>query len=432
MTGPKTCSYWLDTAPPFTGGADGGLDSRTDVAIIGAGFTGLSAALALRQRGVSVTVLEADRAIGAASGRNGGHCNNGLAHDYAALSAKLGRDRAGAYYRAHVAAVDTVERLARENDIDCDFRRPGRLKLAAKPEHFEKLARAYDVLRAEIDTDVELVAPGRIGDEIGSAAFHGGLIQTTSAQLHVGKFGVGMAHAAARAGARIHEHTPVTDILRRPGGGWRVVTPRGEIVADQVLIATGGGGTGGALRPLQWFRRRIVSVGSFIIATQPLDPTLLDRLFPNRRNYVTSKNIGNYFRTTTDNRLVFGGRARFAVSNPLSDLKSGRILEATLGRTFPELAGTRIDYCWGGMVDLTADRLPRAGQHDGLYYSMGYSGHGVQMATYMGERMAEVMVGRPQANPWADLDWPSIPGHLGKPWFLPLVGAYYRVQDILH
>jgi glycine/D-amino acid oxidase-like deaminating enzyme len=145
---------------------------------------------------------------------------------------------------------------------------------------------------------------------------------------------------------------------------------------------------------------------------------------------VTSKNVGNYFRATSDNRLLFGGRARFAMSNPRSDAKSGDVLRATLAQVFPELARVRVDYCWGGLVDITADRLPRAGEHEGLFYSMGYSGHGVQMSVHMGQVMAEVMNGRTDANPWG-LDWPAIPGHFGKPWFLPMVGAYYRVLDIL-
>ncbi|MBJ7445876.1 MAG: FAD-binding oxidoreductase, partial [Sphingobium sp.] len=242
------------------------------------------------------------------------------------------------------------------------------------------------------------------------------------------RFGVGLAEAAARAGARIYEGAEVTG-LDRTADGWRVTSSRGIVSAKQVLVATGGAP---AMGPFGFFRRRIVSVGSFIIATEPLDDALIDRLLPGRRNYVTSKNIGNYFRLAPDNRLIFGGRARFAISDPRSDMKSGRILEDTLGAIFPALKGVGIDHVWGGMVDLTADRLPRAGETDGLYYSMGYSGHGVQMATHMGQQMARVMSGEPDANPWGHLDWPSVPGHFGKPWFLPLVGLWYKWQDVIH
>ena len=424
----KLDSYWLDTAPAFGGGLRGDVDARADVVVIGGGFTGLSAALSFARRKASVVVLEAGRVAGEASGRNGGQCNSGLAHDYATLAARLGPQQARAYYRAHAEAVDAVERLTVEEAIACDFRRCGRLKLAAKPEHFEKIAQAYEILRDEVDPNVTLVPPEAIRDEVGSDAFFGGMIQTTSAQLHVGKFGVGLAEAAARHGARIHERTPVTRLQRLSGRRYRVTTPRGTIDAGQVLVATGATTQG----PFGWFRRRIVPVGSFIVVTEPLQPAVLDRLVPKRRNYVTSKNIGNYFRVTPDSRLLFGGRARFAMSNPRSDLKSGAVLRAGLAEIFPELAEVRIDYCWGGLVDMSADRLPRAGEHDGLFYAMGYSGHGVQMSVGTGQAMAEVMEGHAEANPWRDLSWPAIPGHFGKPWFLPLVGAYYRVQDALH
>jgi len=424
----KLTPYWLDTAPPFAGAVQGEVGGRADVVVIGGGFTGLSAAHALVKRGASVSVLEAGRVVGEASGRNGGHCNNGLAHDYASLARNLGAERARAYYRAHTEAVDAVERLVADEAIDCGFHRPGRMKLAAKPEHFEKIARAYETLRAEVDQDVELVPPERIRDEVGSDAFHGGMIQTRSAQMHVGRFGVGLAEAAARAGARVHEQAAVTGLQRLSGSRWRVTSERGTLEADQVFVATGATTRG----PFGWIRRRIVPVGSFIVVTEPLEPAQLDRLIPKRRNYVTSKNIGNYFRPTPDGRLLFGGRARFAISNPREDAKSGRVLQAALAEVFPELAGVRIDYCWGGLVDMTADRLPRAGERDGLFYAMGYSGHGVQMSVGTGQRMAEVMQGRADANPWRELAWPSIPGHFGKPWFLPLVGAYYRVQDALH
>jgi glycine/D-amino acid oxidase-like deaminating enzyme len=424
----KLDSYWLDTAPPFTSGEQEPVSGRVDVAVVGGGFTGLSAALALARRGASVVVFEAGRVIGEASGRNGGQCNSGLAHDYGSLAARIGAERARAYYRAYDAAVNTVEQIVAREGIDCDFVRCGKLKLAAKPEHYGKLARACELLAREVDPAVEMITPEKMRDEVGSDAFFGGLLQKTSAQMHVGKFGVGLAEAAVRRGARIVEHAPVTEIKRQGDGSYELTSARGSVRATQVLLASGSTRTG----PFSWVRRRLISVGSFIITTEPLDPALLDHLLPNRRGYVTSKNVGNYFRTTADNRLVFGGRARFAMSNPRSDEKSGRVLRKTLAATFPELADARIDYCWGGLVDMTADRLPRAGQRDGVFYSLGYSGHGVQMSVHMGELMADIMAGKVEANPWRELDWPAIPGHFGKPWFLPFVGAYFRFQDLIH
>lgn len=424
----KLDSYWLDTAPEFRDGEQGPVEGHSDVVVIGGGFTGLSAALELATRSVSVTLLEAGRIAGQASGRNGGQCNTGVAQDFAALAASVGLEQARGFYRAYESAVQTVEAIVTQHRIDCDFVRCGKLKLAAKPKHFDKLARTYEVLHREVDQDIELIEPARTRSEVGSDAFHGGLLQRNGAQMHMGKFGVGLAQSAVRHGARIFENAAVTRTKRMDGGRYEIGSTRGVIRADKVLVATGPSRQG----PLQWFQQRMAPVGSFIVVTEPLSQTRLDALFPHRRNYVTSLNIGNYFRVTPDNRLLWGGRARFAMSDPRSDAKSGQVLQANLARYFPELGGTRIDYCWGGLVDMTVDRLPRAGQHDGLYYSMGYSGHGVQMSTHMGRVMADVMEGRAEANPWLALPWPPVPAHAARRWMLPLVGAYYRIQDILH
>ncbi|MGE0724670.1 MAG: NAD(P)/FAD-dependent oxidoreductase [Alphaproteobacteria bacterium] len=417
--------FWLDDAPRFSGGAGGPVEGRVDVAIVGGGFTGLSAALALARRGASVVVLESGRVAGEASGRNGGHCNNGLAGNFAAAVEKHGPERARQLYRAYDAAVDTVERIVAEEGIACDFRRGGKIRLAAKPGHYDMLARSHELLMQGTDTDVALVPRAEIAGEVGSDAFHGGLVQRRSAELHVGRFAAGLADAAARAGARIFEGAEVTALKRRQGTAHTVVTGRGTVDAGQVLLATGTSTHG----PFSWLRRRIIPIGSFVIATEPLDRATLDAVMPTRRTATTTRVIGHYFRTTPDQRLIFGGRARFAASNPKSDARSGRILEANLRTMFPQLADAVISHCWGGMIDMTKDRLPRAGMRNDVYYAMGYSGHGVQMSVHMGQAMAEVMGGNPDANPLRDLEWPAIVGHFGKAWFLPLVGAWFRFKD---
>jgi len=412
----KLASYWLDTSEPFGSAAAGPVHGTCDVAVIGGGLTGSSAALALAKKGARVVLLEAETIGHAASGRNGGMCNNGFAQDYGTLSAKLGKEVADRLYRAFDAGVDTVERLVEEEKIDCSFARTGKIKLAAKPEHYDKLARTQEVLAALSRAD--------LASEVGTERYYGGLIYRKSAGMHVGRFVRGLAEAAARRGVEILEHTPMTG-LRAAGGSHEIDTPKGRLRASQVLLASGISHMG----PLGWIRRRIVPVGAFLIVTEPLPIATLDRLLPRRRMAVDTKNLVNYFRTTHDNRLLFGGRARFAISNPTSDEKSGAILLAALHEVFPELRAVRIDYCWGGMVDMTRDRLPRAGERKGIYYSMGYSGHGTQMSTLMGTIMSEVMDGRTELNPWKEFAWPAIPGHFGPPWFLPLIGAFYRIKD---
>jgi glycine/D-amino acid oxidase-like deaminating enzyme len=424
----KMTPYWLDTAPPFASAVPGGPEGAVDVAVIGGGFTGLSAALALAKKGASVVVLEADRVANAASGRNGGMCNNGFAQNYAALSTTLGRERANLLYRAFDAGVDKVESIVREEGIDCDFRRVGKLKVAAKPEHYEKIVCAQELLSREVDPETRLIPPEQLRAEVGTDCYHGGLLYPKSANMHMGLYGQGLAEAASRHGARIYQNNPVTGLRRLGGQAHEVATPHGSVRANQVLLATGVSRIG----PLGWFKRRMVPVGAYIIATEPLSAEQLDRLMPGRRNVTDTRNFVSYFRVLPDNRLLFGGRARFSSrTDPASDAKSGAILRRSMVAVFPELAETRIDYCWGGMVDMTQDRLPRAGEHNGLFYSMGYSGHGTQMATYMGAIMAEVLNGRADLNPLAGAAWPAIPGYFGTPWFLPFVGAYYRYQDLV-
>jgi len=421
-------SYWLDTSEPFVSSSPEVPGGRYDVAVVGGGITGSAAALALAKKGARVIVCEAQTVGQAASGRNGGMCNNGFAQDYATMSQRIGTELANRLYLAFDAGVDTVERLVREESIDCDFVRAGKLKLAAKPEHYDKLARSQALLAASVDPNTRLVTKAELRDEIGSNRYHGGLIFEKSAGMHVGRYVRGLAKAAQTRGAHILEHTPVLGLEAESRSAYVLRTPRGEIRASQVLLASGISQVG----PFGWIRRRIVPVGAFLIVTEPLPQALLDQLLPTRRMATDTKNFVNFFRVTPDNRMLFGGRARFtATSNPGSDEKSGLILRQQMAAVFPELANVRIDYCWGGMIDMTANRLPRAGQRDGVYYSIGYSGHGTQMATLMGTLMAQIMDGHAGLNPWKDFDWPAIPGHFGKPWFLPFVGAWYRLKDIL-
>ena len=428
----KLDSYWTHSAPAFVP-ARRELPAQVDVAIVGGGFTGLSAALALAKRGASVAVFEAGERVAAeASGRNGGHVNNGLAVDYAEVAAKVGVDKARGWYQAYDAAVDTVARLVREEAIDCDFLRHGKLKLATRPNQMAALQRSADRLIADgVDPDVEILNAARVNAEVQSERFHGGLLYKRSGQMHMGRFAGGLASAAERHGAQIHTGANVQRLQRvGQGQAHRLQTARGSVTANQVLLATGASRHGG-YGSFGWLRRRIVPIGSFIVVTEPLGAERAQALLAGRRTYTTVANIHHYFRLTADHRLVFGGRARFAISSPQSDAASGEILRAGLAETFPQLGSVRIDYCWGGLVDMTQDRLPHAGEREGLFYAMGYSGHGTQMSVHMGECMAAVMAGDANANPWRGRDWPAIPGHFGPPWFLPAVGLYYRLKDRL-
>lgn len=417
--------YWQDTAAAFDAATPGPVEGRYDVAVVGGGFTGLSAARHLAKEGARVVLLEADRIGAGASSRNGGHVNSGLAHSYIDAKAQIGQERATAIYRALDDSVDTIERLVAEEGIDCNFRRAGKLKLASKPTHFDAISRNFEAVHREVDPATRLLTKADLKGEIGSEIFHGAMLSEKSAMMHMGRYVKGLADAAIRRGATIYETAPVT--ARRPvNGGHELTTPRGTVLANTVFAATGGYTAG----PFSYLKRRFLPIGSFIIATRPLTDSEVAATMPGNRTCTTSLNIGNYFRLSPDKRLIWGGRARFSArSDQQSDAKSGAILRQSLAQTFPHLAKVDIDYCWGGLVDMTKDRFPRAGFADGTYYAMGYSGHGAQLSTQMGIVMADIMLGRADRNPVAGLDWPAIPGYSGKPWFLPIVGAYYKFLD---
>ncbi|MCA2412040.1 NAD(P)/FAD-dependent oxidoreductase [Rhizobium leguminosarum] len=420
----KFLSYWHDTAPAFSGAEEGPVDGHYDVAVVGGGFTGLGAARQLAKAGAKVVVLEAEAVGWGASGRNGGHLNNGLAHSYLAAKAELGTERAIALYKALDDSIDSIEALIEEERIDCSFRRTGKLKLASKPQHFQAIARNFEAVHSEVDSDTALLSADDLKQEIGSP-FHGAMLSKKSAMMHMGRYVIGLAEAAKRHGATIFENAAVTS-HRQADRRHHLKTGRGSVTADAVLIATG------AYTPstFGYFRRRIIAVGSFIIATRPLTEAEIAATMPGNRTCVTSKNIGNYFRLSPDNRLIFGGRARFsATSDHGSDPKIAATLKASLAEIFPQLASVEIDYCWGGLVDITKDRFPRAGCHDGVWYAMGYSGHGAQLSTHLGMLIADAILGRPDCNPMKGLEWPAVPGHFGTPWFLPLVGMYYKMLD---
>ena len=423
----KFTPYWLDTSTPGPDRSTTELGGHVDVAVVGAGLTGLSAALHLARKGANVAVLERDTVAFGASGRNGGMATTGLSIGFRDGIARYGFPTASALFLAYNDAIDTVEKLVGEEGIDCDFTRTGKLNLAAKPGHYDGLRKTHDVLAERMDYETHLVPKAEIRSEIGSDHYHGAMVDPKGAGLHVGKFTRGLGEAAAKQGALIHEKAPVEQIRRLSGTKHELVTPRGTLQADQVLVAT----SGYTSRPFRWQQVRIAPVGSFIIVTEPLGKEVCDGLMPSRRMASDTKNLLYYFRITPDNRLLFGGRARFAMSNPQSDEKSGRILQQAMVSVFPQLAAARVDYCWGGLVDMSLDRMVHAGEHDGLFYSLGYSGHGVQMATHMGKQMAEYMDGAHDANPWRDLAFKRIPGHFGPPWFLPFAGAFYKALDVV-
>ena len=397
------------------------LPSSTDVAIIGGGYTGLSAARCLARRATDVTVLERHTVGWGASGRNGGFVLPGYKPEMEKLYHRLGAERAAAMFQLSLDGIAFLRDLIQQEDIACDFVPCGAITLAAKPGHVPALAESGRFLRERLGYQTELLTRAELAREIGSARYHGGLLDPGGCSLQPAKYVAGLAQAAARAGACLVEEAEVTRI-RRDRGRFEVTTSKGVIRAREVLAATNGY----TPRSLPGLRRRVIPIGSYQIATEPLDPALGRRLVPHGRVFSDTKNLLYYFRLSPDGRMVFGGRASFT---PTSHTRSAAILRAGMREVFPELADSPIDYTWSGKVAYPIDHLPHAGRLQGVHYAMGYCGHGVALATYLGARMGEVLAGSGEIPDLGTSSFRPVPLLFGVPWFLPFVGGYYRVRD---
>jgi len=424
----KEYPYWLDTlaGPANLQSEIKNLPSHADVVIVGAGYTGLSAARHLARAGVSVVVVEREQVGWGASSRNGGQVLTGLKVEAAALVERYGQSRARQLFEIATASMVRLETLIAEDAIACDYERSGHLCAAFKPAHFDAFREEQALLARVFDHPVHLVPRADQRVEIGSDAYYGVLVDERSGGLNPARFVQGLAAAARRHGAAIVTGVGVNAVDRH-ASGWRVRTTGGEIEAGDVLIATNGY-TNGASPALQ---RRFIPIGSYIIATEPLAESQAAGLLPRRRMAFDSKHFLYYFRVTPDRRLLFGGRAEFGRPDADTTRRAAAILHEGMTSVFPQLAGVRIDYAWGGNVAFTRDQMPRAGRLEGVYYAGGYCGHGVAMAAYLGEQIARRIAGEPIDHPLFDDHFPAIPLYSGDPWFLPLAGAYYHVKDWL-
>jgi len=424
----KEYPYWWDTLRKSeVRSQKSEVPERADVVVVGAGYTGLSAARRLAMNGASVLVLERETVGWGASSRNGGQVITGLRMDPETRVRRYGDARARELFDAATASIVHLEEVIAGESIDCEYERTGHIQAAWKPSHFEAFRAEQKLLADVFGHKVDLLARSEQRTEIGSDAYHGVLIDPRSAALNPARYVDGLAKAAARRGARIVTGVAV-DRLTRAGGAWRVTTGHGDIRARDVVLATDAY-SDRAARALQ---RRLVPVGSYIIATEPQPPALTAALLPNRRVAFDSKNVLFYFRLTDDHRVMFGGRAEF--TQPSSDTirRAAAILRRGLTRVFPQLESAAVEYAWGGNVAFARDQMPHAGRLDGAYTAAGYAGHGIAMATWLGDAIGRLASGEPIDPRQAALTkdpFPSIPFYTGRPWFLPLVGAYYKVMD---
>jgi len=423
-------NYWLTTVEMPKTDPSRALADTADVAVIGAGFTGLSAARTLAKSGAKVIVLEGETIGWGASSRNGGMVLTGMKLGVNQLISMYGREHTQRMYAASLASIDCVERLVAEESIACDFSRCGHLEVACKPAHFEDYARQVEVIRREFNHELRIVQRNELRSEIGSDIYYGGLVDETSVGLNPARYVAGLGAAAMRAGACVYEKTRVESIERETkqgAAGWKVRTARGSTWVREVFVGTSGY-TGKATPTLQ---KKIIPIGSYIIVTRVLSDALAHELSPRRRMIYDSKNYIYYYRLTPDQRLLFGGRAAFFPESGNSVRRSAEILRRGMVEVYPQLRDTEVEFVWGGTLDFAFDIMPHAGQIDGIYYALGYAGHGVAMATYQGHLMAQQIAGQKPDNPFEGIPFPGAPLGLynGKPWFLPFAGAYYKILD---
>jgi glycine/D-amino acid oxidase-like deaminating enzyme len=415
----KEQPYWWEEAAPAQSGTMP-LPAETDIAVVGAGYAGLSAALELARNNLRATVLERHGFGWGASTRNGGAVSSGIS---------IGRGLSGDRNRSDEAlrgAADAFTHLdaivAREN-IACHWEQRGRFVGAYTSKHYDNLARMVDVLNRETGARAVMLPRARQRQEIASDYYRGGMVIERSGKLHPALYYRGLLDAARRAGVMLCAHTAVHRIERHPGG-FALHTSAGRLNSREIAICTNGYTDDIAPK----LRRRIIPVASHIIATEPLPSDIASRLLPNGRTISDTKRVLCYYRMSPDGqRLIFGGRARFTA---VAATKSVPILHRFMVDRFPQLSKVKITHAWTGNVAFTFDFLPHMGVMDGMHYCIGCNGSGVAMMSYLGHSIGRKIVsGSNRMNAFDGHDFPVRAGYDGHPWFLPIVGAYYRARD---
>lgn len=414
-------SLWVETAMP--GPVLSRLEGRrrSEVAIIGGGFTGLSAALHLAMLGREVVLLEAHDIGWGASGRNGGQVNPGLKYGRAALQRLYGETLGRAMYDTAADAPAFLFSLIRRHGIACDALQAGTLRLAHTEASLAGLHDAHRTLAAEGHA-TRLLDAGEVATATGTSRYLAGLLDPRGGHVQPLSLCRGLARAALDAGATLHVHSRATS-LRREGDTWHIATSGGEVLARQVLLATDGYTE--SLKP--GLQQTILPVNSFQIATSPLPAAQRELILPGRPSVFDSRRLILYFRLAGD-RLVLGGRASFSVrDNRPADYA---VMRQVLEGLYPQLSPLRVDHAWAGRVSITRDRLPHLWEVEpGLHAALGYNGRGVAMAVRLGAIAAERIAEPARAIPFPTSPAPRFPGHRARQPVLHAAMLYHRLMD---
>ena len=396
------------------------------VAVIGAGYAGLSAALELARSGVEVLVLDAAEPGFGASTRNGGMVSGGVNVAKRYFSKPLSDAEAAPFLNDAAAAFSHIENLISRENMDCGWHKKGYFLGAWCNSHFDTMAKKVAVLNAEAQSGSYLVPREKQRAEIGSDYYFGGMVVERAAHLHPALYFKGLLDLAQKAGVKIASKTEVLSLSQNADESWRLKTARGDVKARDVIVATNGY-TGNATPGL---KRRLVPIGSYIIATEELAPDVAASLSPKNRSIADTRRVLTYYRMSPDGkRLIFGGRAKFGFTDPK---ETAPLLYKFMTDRFPQLRGTKITHSWTGNVAFAFDELPHMGRFDGLHYALACNGSGVAMLSYLGHQTARKILGKSNHICAFDREeFPTMPFYNGNTWFLPIVGAYFRSRDWL-
>jgi len=375
--------------------------------------------------GRQTVVFDAEEAGFGCSTRNGGQISTSIKPSFEALARRHGPQKAQDILAEGQRSLAWTGEFIRAEAIDCNFGVVGRFHAAHNAAQFEALARRVADQPKGSAVEAEVVTRAEQRREIGTDAYYGGVIYTKHASLHPARYHRGILDRAMAAGAQVIARCAVSAIVR-DGARFRVTTARGVVEARDVVVATNAY-TGGLL---PWLQRRVIPIGSYIIATEPLPETVIDTLIPRNRIVSDTRKVVFYYRASPDRRrILFGGRVSHDETDPGV---SGPLLHAELVKLFPELGSVRISHSWCGFVAYTFDELMRVGRHDGIHYAMGYCGSGVGMAGYLGMRVGQQVLGLAAGRTaFDDLPFPTRPLYRGNPWFLAPSIRYYRWLDRL-
>jgi glycine/D-amino acid oxidase-like deaminating enzyme len=418
----KLVPYWWDDVPrPAL--ADMPLPATVDVAVIGAGYTGLHAALQTSRGGRSTLVLDAEEAGWGCSTRNGGQVSTSIKPSFDKLAKRHGPQRAFDILKEGQRSLAWIGEFIRTEKMDCDFRQVGRFHAAHNSAQYDALATMLVRQQKGLEVDAHMVSRQEQRSELGSDAYWGGAVYTQHCSVHPARYHQGLLERAMAAGVQVMPRCPVSGIEKH-GNLLRVTTPKGHVLARNVVVATNGY-TG---RVTPWLQRRVIPIGSYMIATEALPIGLMDKLIPRNRIVSDTRKVVYYYRSSPDRtRVLFGGRVSHQETN--CNL-SGPLLHADMVKVFPELSQVRISHSWSGLVAYTFDELMHVGLHDGLHYAMGYCGAGVGTSSYFGMRIGQQVLGLEQGRTELDgLAFQTRPFYTGNPWFLAPSVRYYRWRD---